>query len=56
MITSKNTGVYKITNLVNNKFYIGSSTSIKDGFKDRIKTHIRLLNNCEHYNKHLMTQ
>jgi group I intron endonuclease len=55
MIESKETGVYKITNLVNGKFYIGSSTSEKDGFKDRINTHIRLLNRKTHYNKHLQS-
>ena len=55
MINSKKTGVYKITNLINDKFYIGSSTSSKDGFKDRIKTHIRLLSRGEHYNKHLQS-
>jgi group I intron endonuclease len=55
MINSKKTGVYKITNLKNNKIYIGSSTSTKDGFKDRIKTHIRLLDRGEHYNKHLQS-
>lgn len=55
MINSKETGVYKITNLINNKIYIGSSTSEKDGFKDRINTHIRLLNNKKHPNKHLQS-
>jgi group I intron endonuclease len=55
MIESKETGVYKITNLVNGKIYIGSSTSEKDGFKDRINTHIRLLNRKTHYNKHLQS-
>jgi len=55
MINSKKTGVYKITNLKNNKIYVGSSTSTKDGFKDRINTHIRLLKNNTHYNKHLQS-
>jgi group I intron endonuclease len=55
MIDSKETGVYKITNLNNNKVYIGSSTSERDGFKDRINTHIRLLNNKKHPNKHLQS-
>lgn len=55
MIDSKETGVYKIINLVNNKLYIGSSSNLKDGFKDRIRTHIRLLNRKTHPNKHLQS-
>ena len=55
MIDSKETGIYKITNIINGKIYIGSSTSEKDGFKDRINTHIRLLNRKTHYNKHLQS-
>lgn len=55
MIESKKTGVYKITNTINKKIYVGSATSTKDGFKDRIRTHIRLLRNNAHYNKHLQS-
>jgi len=55
MINSKETGVYKIINLINNKIYVGSSSSTKDGFKDRIRTHIRLLNSKTHPNKHLQS-
>lgn len=42
-------GVYKITNLVNNKFYIGSSINIYN----RKHTHINKLKNREHSCKHL---
>ncbi len=45
-------GVYKIINLVNGKFYIGSIAS-KNGFKQRWNTHKRELNNNIHVNKHL---
>lgn len=55
MINNKETGVYKIINLINNKIYVGSSSSEKDGFKDSINTHIRLLNNNKHPNKHLQS-
>jgi group I intron endonuclease len=55
MINSNETGVYKIINLINNKIYIGSSTNEKGGFKDRINTHIRLLNRNTHPNKHLQS-
>lgn len=41
--------VYKITNNINNKFYIGSA---KD-FKRRIGNHISALNRGTHYNKYL---
>lgn len=51
----KQTGVYKITCLVNNKFYIGSASSSRGtpsriGFNCRIKNHIRTLNNNKHRN------
>ena len=51
--TTKQTGVYKIINIINSKFYIGSTSSKKGGFKDRIKTHTRLLTRSTHCNKHL---
>lgn len=43
-------GVYEITNLINNKIYIGSSINIKKRWKD----HILLLKNQKHINVHLL--
>lgn len=43
-------GIYKITNLVNGKFYIGSSLNIKN----RWNTHIKKLNNGNHENQYLL--
>ena len=42
-------GVYKITNIINNKFYIGSSKNIEK----RLKNHFNNLKNNTHCNKHL---
>lgn len=44
-----NKGIYKITCLCNNKFYIGSSVELEY----RIRTHLRLLRKNKHRNKHL---
>jgi len=44
-----NSGIYKITNLVNGKFYIGSSVNVKN----RFSTHISELNSNTHGNIHL---
>jgi group I intron endonuclease len=41
--------IYKITNIVNNKFYIGSAQK----FDRRQKTHIKLLQKNIHPNMHL---
>lgn len=46
MKEKKISGIYKITNLINNKFYIGSS---KDIYK-RWKNHVYELNNKKHHN------
>lgn len=46
-----NTGVYKITNLINGKCYIGSTSTL--GFDKRWKSHITLLRRNKHTNKHL---
>ena len=43
-------GVYQLTNLVNNKIYIGSTG---DSFKTRWKTHQKKLKNNKHPNSHL---
>lgn len=47
----KITGIYKITNLKNNKVYIGSAVNISN----RFKTHKRLLKNKKHFNNHLQS-
>jgi group I intron endonuclease len=44
-------GVYMITNLVNNKVYIGSSTNIHK----RIWRHKSVLKKNKHYNLHLQS-
>lgn len=44
--------IYKITNLINNKFYIGSTQS---SFKKRIGEHLSELNGGYHKNKHLQS-
>ena len=44
-------GVYKIINIITNKYYIGSSNNIED----RLKTHFRELKNNRHPNKHLQS-
>lgn len=46
-----NTGIYKITNLINGKFYIGSTATL--GFDKRWKSHIKLLRSNKHQNRHL---
>lgn len=43
-------GIYKITNLKNNKCYIGSAVKLRT----RIKRHLYELNNSTHNNKHLL--
>lgn len=44
-----NSGIYKITNLVNGKYYIGSAVNTKG----RFATHISQLNSGKHGNKYL---
>jgi group I intron endonuclease len=48
-MTTKNSGIYKITNIVNNKIYIGSAYNISN----RFSVHVYTLNNNKHKNKHL---
>jgi len=48
-MTLLNSGIYKILNLVNGKFYIGSAVN----FTVRFNTHRKLLNKGAHKNKHL---
>ena len=43
------TGIYKITNVVNGKCYIGQSSDLVS----RIRKHIRELLNKTHHNEHL---
>ncbi len=45
----KKSGIYKIINLINKKYYIGSAANINK----RFSTHKRLLNTNKHYNNHL---
>lgn len=45
---NKKSGIYKITNLINNKCYIGSGISIKSRFYQ----HRTSLNKNKHFNKH----
>ena len=51
MYKDKIIGIYKITNIINKKYYIGSAVNIKG----RLKTHKRLLEQNKHYNKHLQS-
>jgi group I intron endonuclease len=44
-------GIYKITNMINGKYYIGSALDVKN----RLKTHKRLLKNNKHFNNHLQS-
>jgi hypothetical protein len=44
-------GIYKITNIINSKYYIGSAVSIRY----RLNTHKRLLRDNKHFNKHLQS-
>ena len=49
MLTDKNTGVYKIVNSINGRFYIGSSININKRWNE----HRRMLNKNKHDNKFL---
>lgn len=49
LVMKNNSGVYKITNMTNNKVYIGSSSNIKL----RLYRHSRALSQNKHANKHL---
>lgn len=44
------TGIYKITNLISNKIYIGSTTT---SFKRRFKEHLSALKRGNHPNTHM---
>lgn len=48
-MTVKQTTIYKITNTINNKCYIGSSINVTE----RLRTHLYKLNNNNHTNQHL---
>ena len=50
-MTNKNCGIYKITNTVDGKFYIGSSCNITK----RMCFHRSLLIRDKHYNRHLQS-
>jgi len=44
-------GIYKITNIINNKVYIGSAVSVFS----RISSHKQMLNKQKHFNNHLQS-
>ncbi len=44
-----NTGIYKIQNTANGKFYIGSCASVRDGIRGRWTRHKRELNQYKHH-------
>ena len=46
-----NSGIYVIENMVNGKVYVGSATRVTR----RIKSHIKMLSDGRHYNKHLQS-
>ena len=50
----KNKGIYKITNILDNKIYIGSAGG-KLGFKQRWTLHRNTLNNGKHKNRYLLS-
>lgn len=47
----KKCGIYKITNIINNKVYVGSAVNMTY----RFKTHKRLLKQNKHFNTHLQS-
>ena len=47
----KKCGIYKITNIINNKVYVGSAVNVTY----RFKTHKRLLKQNKHFNTHLQS-
>ena len=49
----KTSGIYKITNITNGKYYIGSSKCLQGLGKGRWQRHRSLLNNNKHFNQHL---
>jgi len=51
MNIKKKSGIYKITNIVNDKVYVGSAVNIDY----RFKTHKRLLKGNKHFNNHLQS-
>ena len=50
-LTKEKSGIYIITNLVNQKYYIGSTSE----FKSRCRSHRTLLKRNKHFNKHLQS-
>jgi group I intron endonuclease len=48
---SMNTGIYRIKNIKNHKFYIGSTSTM--GFQNRWKCHLKNLRRSTHPNQHL---
>ena len=48
--TGKVSGIYKATNKINNKYYVGSSNNCNCGYRCRWNRHIRDLNDNKHPN------
>ena len=55
IINQKISGIYKITNKLNGKYYVGSAININYGCRGRWACHIRGLNGNYHYNHHLQS-
>ena len=51
----KISGIYKITNTLNGKYYIGSSNDISGSSDSRWETHVRRLKSNTHCNAHLQS-
>jgi group I intron endonuclease len=51
--TTKISGIYKILNKINGKYYIGSSKNINVGYSGRFNRHKRELKYNKHINSHL---
>lgn len=51
--TNPNSGIYKIINKVNGKYYVGSSLNMNRGYKSRWNRHKKTLRNNTHINEYL---
>ena len=51
--TGKISGIYKIVNKVNGKYYVGSASNIQKGYTSRWSKHKCYLRNNKHPNQHL---
>lgn len=53
IMPKKISGIYKIVNKVNGKYYVGSSYNINTGADSRWRKHLKMLRIGKHYNKYL---